>query len=190
MFASSAFSVLSAPLLRARRALIALAVAFALLCGSLVSSPKASADTVPSVSTAATIAYKLLDMLNAERASAGRAPLRMNFHLEWSAYGHNLRMASYDLMSHLLPGELSLGGRIMRAGYLPWRMVGENIAWNSDWSLNGAYYLENMMFNEVWPNDGHRQNILNPGYSDVGINVHMDALHHKMWITEDFGHLA
>ena len=183
-------SFLSSAFLRVRRGTIALLVAVALLCGSLISSPKASADTVPSVSTAATIAYKVLDLLNQERASAGRAPLRMNFHLEWSAYGHNLLMAADNLMSHLPPGELSLGGRILRAGYLPWRMVGENIAWNTDWSLNGAYYLQKLMFNEVAPNDGHRQNILNPGYSDVGINVHMDATHHKMWITEDFGHMA
>lgn len=179
---------MSTSLSRPRRALVALLLACALACGGLVSAPRSSAST-PSLATATSIRNSIFNLLNAERKSVGRAPLHLNSRLIASAHGHNLRMAAYDLMSHLLPRELSLGGRIMRAGYLPWSIVGENIAFNTDWTLNGAYYLQKTMFNERYPNDGHRQNIINSRYQDVGIDVYMDPLHHKMWITEDFGHL-
>ena len=43
------------------------------------------------------------------------------------------------------------------------------------------------MYNEVAPYDGHRLNILNRHYRDVGIDIYMDAAHHKMWLTQDFG---
>lgn len=183
-------SALLSPLSRIRRTFVALVVALSLLGAGLVAADKSYADTVPTAAHAAAIRDQVFNLLNAERKAMGRAPLRLNSRLVTSAHGHNLRMAAYDLMSHLLPRELSLGGRILRAGYLPWLRVGENIAYNTDWSLNGAYYLEKMMFNEVAPNDGHRLNILNTGYQDVGIDVYMDATHHKMWITEDFGHLS
>lgn len=188
MSTSSTLSTFLSCLPRIRRTFLALLVALALLGAGLVGAPASSATT-PSLSTATTIRNDVFNLLNAERRSMGRAPLRLNAHLTASAHGHNLRMAAYDLMSHLLPHELSLGGRILRADYLPWLRVGENIAYNTDWSLNGAYYLQKMMFNEVAPNNGHRLNILDTGYLDVGIDVYMDARHHKMWITEDFGHL-
>jgi len=173
---------------RTRKVLVALVLACALACGGLVSAQKSAAST-PSLATATSIRNAVFNLLNAERKSVGRAPLHMNSRLNLSAHNHNLRMAAFDIMSHLLPRELSLGGRVTRAGYLPWLRVGENIAFNTDWTLNGAYYLQKLMFNERYPNDGHRRNIISTGYQDVGIDVYMDPLHHKMWITEDFGHL-
>ena len=174
---------------RIRRVIVAIVVACSLLFAGVVAAERSYADTAPSQLHADAIRNQVFNLLNAERASQGRAPLRLNSKLMASARSHNIRMAAYNLMSHLLPGELSLGGRILHFGYLPWLRVGENIAFNTDWSLSGAYYVQKLMFNEVAPNDGHRVNILNTGYSDVGIDVYIDATHHKMWITEDFGHL-
>jgi uncharacterized protein YkwD len=68
-------------------------------------------------------------------------------------------------------------------------MVGENIAFNTDRTWRGAQYVENLMYNEVAPNNGHRLNILNTGYTYVGVTVWMDNTHGKMWITVDFGRL-
>jgi uncharacterized protein YkwD len=43
------------------------------------------------------------------------------------------------------------------------------------------------MYYEKAPNDGHRRNILNPAYRDVGISVVQDFVHHRIWLTVDFG---
>jgi hypothetical protein len=43
------------------------------------------------------------------------------------------------------------------------------------------------MYNEVAPNDAHRVNILSTTYREVGIDIYMDNVHHKLWMTQDFG---
>ena len=89
-------------------------------------------------------------------------------------------------MSHQLPGELSLGARITRTGYR-WSYIGENVAWNSDISKAGVLLLQRLMYNETPPNDGHRQNILSRAFKHVGVDVYIDRVHHKVWLTTDFG---
>jgi len=144
--------------------------------------------TVPSQPPPATVtmAASMLSTMNAERAQHGLPTLRMNANLTRSAHSHNLRMASYNLMSHLLPGELSFLSRLLVAGYSP-RTAGENIGWNSDRSLAGVPYLQRIMYNEVPPNDAHRRNILNPSFREAGIDVYIDLAHGKLWVTQDLG---
>ena len=47
--------------------------------------------------------------------------------------------------------------------------------------------MQRMMYNEKPPDDGHRQNILNKTYLDVGIDVINDSIHDKVWLVTDFG---
>jgi uncharacterized protein YkwD len=47
--------------------------------------------------------------------------------------------------------------------------------------------LELLMYREKPPNDGHRRNILNHGFRNVGVDIYVDAAHHKLWLTTDFG---
>jgi uncharacterized protein YkwD len=131
-------------------------------------------------------AFAILDMLNGERADHGLAPLTMNTRLIVSAHGHNLAMARANTMSHQLPGEPYFADRIEAAGY-DYDWAGENVGWNSDTSLDGVKALETMMYNEKPPNDGHRQNILSPHFTNVGIDVYFDKVNHKVWLTQDFG---
>jgi uncharacterized protein YkwD len=132
------------------------------------------------------IAYSVLNAMNSQRAKHGLAPLRMNAALIRSARGHNLTMAQHNEMSHQLPGEPFFADRISAAGY-NWNYAGENVGWNSDMTVNGAYELQRMMYNETPPNDGHRRNILDTHYVDVGIDIYFDHVHNKMWLTQDFG---
>ena len=164
---------------------IFVAISLSMLMTSAIGARPASATT-PSVSTATYIASRLLVSMNNERARNGVPLLRSNSYLKLSAHRHNLWMARYNTLSHQLPGELYFSARITKAGY-DWWMCGENAAYNTDWTLRGAYYLERLMYNEVAPYDGHRLNILNRHYRDVGIDIYMDAAHHKMWLTQDFG---
>jgi uncharacterized protein YkwD len=170
-------------LLRARRALLALLAALGLVVASVA---PAAADTVPSSTTASSIGYNLFLMLNQERAANHLPGLTSNPYLRASAHGHNLKMAYYNTLSHRLTGELSLGARILANRY-DWAACGENIAYNTNWTWSGAQYVQNLMYNEVAPDNGHRLNILSKTFHNVGIDVYMDAAHHKMWITMDFG---
>lgn len=133
-------------------------------------------------------AYAVLSTLNQERAAHGLPALTMYGALQRSAHVHNLAMAAADVMSHQLPGELSLGPRILAQGY-NYYYAGENIGWTSQETVTGLVSLHQAMYNEVPPDDGHRLNILSSNYRNVGIDVVIDSVHQKAWITEDFGSL-
>ena len=134
------------------------------------------------------IAMNVLSLMNQERWANHLPALSMNTKLISSAYKHNVTMASQNTMSHQCSGEASLGSRIDAANY-DWSTAGENIGWNSDMSTAGATALQVVMYNEKAPNDGHRLVLLSSAYRNVGISVVTDSTHHKLWLTEDFGHL-
>jgi uncharacterized protein YkwD len=168
-----------------RRILTALLVSTGLLLGNGLVAQSATAAT-PTRATAVYYAGKVLSLMNAERAAHGLPPLRMNAQLVLGAHRHNVKMAQYNALSHRLPGELSLGGRVSAAGY-SWQAVGENVAYTTNWTLTGAYSIQKLMYNERAPYDAHRRIMLNSVYRDVGVDIYMDGAHHKMWLTEDFG---
>src|SRR5664279_2512674 len=132
------------------------------------------------------IASALVSSLNAERRYTGLPPLRANAKLVKSAHGHNVTMDLFNTMSHQLPGESFFAVRMTLAGYT-WRTAGENIAWSTDATKNGALSLERQMYREKPPNDHHRLNITSRTFRDVGIDILIDPHTHKMWMTEDFG---
>ena len=180
----------SAPFSRIRRTFVAAFAALALAAGVGGFAAPASATSAPDVNTLRSWAYQMWYMMNGERLNNHIHSLAMNYYLRVSASRHDLQMAQYDQMSHRLPGEPDLAPRIVAAGYSPWCYVAENVAWTTDISYDGAMgvaYLQNYMYSEKAPNDGHRQNILNPHLHDVGITIVYDSAHRKLWITQDFG---
>jgi uncharacterized protein YkwD len=150
------------------------------------SAPSKTASSSSSYGTRSDWADAVLDELNAERANHGLPALKMNSKLVSSAHTHNLAMAKANTLSHQLKGEAALGSRVSAAGY-SWSMVGENIAYNSDRSESGVLALQKAMYNEKPPNDGHRENILNKKFDDVGIDVINDSTHGRVWLVTDFG---
>jgi len=166
-----------------RKVVFASLVSVALFLTTLiVGTSPASAMTT----TEQTMSTAMLKLFNAERALYHLAPLVANWRLSSSARYHDVLMAKDNTMSHQLPGESSFGTRISRTGYR-WTRIGENIGWNSLVTTSGLLALERMMFNEKAPNDGHRVNILNPYYRNIGIDVYIDKVHHKVWFTQDMG---
>lgn len=170
---------------RSRRIVVALSLAITLLLTSVAFTSPATADT-PSRATSAGIARAIIAAINSERAHSHLPPLRSNSRLVSSAHSHNLAMARHNTMSHQLPGEAFFAARISRTGY-NWSAAGENIAWTSDWTLRGASALQRYMYTERPPNDAHRRNILSRSFRDVGVDIYMDAAHHRLWLTEDIG---
>jgi uncharacterized protein YkwD len=150
------------------------------------STPSKSASSASGYDTRSDWADAVLDELNDERADHGLPGLKLNSKLVSSAHTHNLAMAKANTLSHQLGGEAALGSRVSAAGY-QWSMVGENIAYNSDRSGGGVLAVQKAMYNEKPPDDGHRKNILNKKFDDVGIDVINDSVHGRVWLVTDFG---
>ena len=132
-----------------------------------------------------------LCLVNRERSAHGEGPLATNSDLQRAAQGHSESMASGAYFEHTGPGGTLLQ-RIMASGYLPGPnalySVGENIAYGSlQDSTPGAIVAAWMA------SPGHRANILNSSFREVGIGVspHLPASlgggETGAMYTQDFG---
>lgn len=169
--------------------LATVALAVAVLAAPQFTEPAAAKVLPKTAASAKVFARSMLRLLNQERAQHHLRPLRMNNKLIRSAHRHNLAMAHADEMSHQLPGEAFFADRISKAHYR-WLSAGENIGWNSAQNRPGLRYLQLEMYHEKAPDNGHRLNILDRSFRNVGIDVYFDKAHHKMWFTQDFGQPA
>jgi uncharacterized protein YkwD len=170
-----------------RRTLVTLAVCLLMLAGFATGvRPDAAAAATAVPTNQVAIAARVLVLMNAERQLNHLPLLRSDPRLVSSAHWHNIAMAKANTMSHQVAGEAYFSARITHAGY-SWHACGENIGWSSNWTVAGAESLQRTMYNEKAPYNGHRLNILSPAFRDVGVNIVIDAAHHRMWLTEDFG---
>jgi uncharacterized protein YkwD len=165
--------------------MIVLAASLAAASGLLAYPGAARAAT--SAETAA--ATSVLRMLNAERAAYHLPALASSPALISGARLHNVTMAQANLLSHQLPGEAVFSTRIAQAG-VAWHSAAENVGWTTDRTTTGANGLQNSMYHEVAPNDGHRRNILSTSVRFVGVDVLIDARTGKLWLTEDFADIG
>lgn len=102
----------------------------------------------------------VVDIVNQERAKQGAAPLIVNYSLQEAAWSHNEHMVNTGCFSHTGCGNGGPGDRINKTGYrsVTW---GENIA-------RGQRSPAAVM--NAWMNSsGHRRNILNPAFTDIGV---------------------
>jgi uncharacterized protein YkwD len=135
--------------------------------------------------SSALAARKVFNQVNYARQQAHLPPFKWVAGLVLSATSHDLVMASRNALSHQLPREASLGARIT-ARKVAWRSAGENIGWSSSRTDAGALSVHKAMLAERAPNNGHRLNILSRSFNSIGINVLVDNVHHRLWLTEDF----
>ena len=117
----------------------------------------------------------ILDWTNAQRKGAGLSELVANEKLTLAARAHSANMARYSKLDHSLGG--SVGNRVRATGY-GFSAAGENIAWNSSSPSETV---------RMWMNSsGHRANIMNANYSELGIAVALNARGEPYW-TQIFG---
>lgn len=120
---------------------------------------------------------RVLVLVNAEREKAGCAPLTENAKLTKAAQDHSQDMADHQNMSHTGSDGSSMTDRLARVGY-KFRSAGENVAY-------GYNTPESVM--DGWMNSsGHRANILNCGFKEIGIGLAQPG---HYW-TQDFGSAA
>lgn len=131
--------------------------------------------------------HLMLDLVNRDRADSanaaetkGRAePLRWNDRLAAVARAHSLEMLNQGYFGHQDPQGRSVAGRVEAAG-MEWQEVGENIAIYTTVARAEAAFMNEPRFAK-----NHRGNILDPGFTDVGIGI-VQAPDGKIYITQDF----
>lgn len=128
--------------------------------------------------------------INRLRADNGLSPLSLSDGLNASAAAHNQAMINGGGLSHQCTGEAGLGERVSAQG-VRWNALGENIGesgrvTDTDEAVTAAVEgLTTAMYNETSPNDGHRRNLLNTAFAQVGIAITRDSSG-TAWMTQDF----
>lgn len=139
--------------------------------------PSPTAAAAAPVSLAAWQSEMLGD-LNAQRAAVGVGPLTPCGTLQAAADGHSQDQANMDQMTHDGSNGSNIGQRADGAGYSGWQTLGENVAF-------GFTSVDSVM--NAWMNSpGHRANILNAAFHDVGLSEVATASGVEYW-TQDFG---
>jgi uncharacterized protein YkwD len=138
---------------------------------------------------ASSVIDQVLAHINAARTANGLQALTLSADLSKASEAHNALMINGCGLSHQCPGEAGLGDRFTAAG-VSWTSAGENIGYGSAGSSEAAIVgaangLTDSMLAEVAPNDGHRRNLLNPGFKRIGLAVDRDSKG-LVWLTQDF----
>ena len=143
--------------------------------------PTAPATTTPAPkpTTApagnAALEAEVVQIVNTERAKAGCAALTTDDRLTAAARGHSADMAARGYFSHTTPEGVEFATRITNAGYR-WSGAGENIA-------KGQRTAAEVMTG--WMNSaGHKANILNCGFKNIGVGVAADSRGSLLWTQE------
>ena len=110
----------------------------------------------------ADVAQSVLVGVNAARAKAGCAPLRMNNKLTAAAKAHARAMAEQNFFGHTGKDGSRFSNRIKRQGY-SYRAAAENIA--------AGQKTASQVVGNWLGSSGHRRNILNCGLKETGIAV-------------------
>ncbi len=127
-------------------------------------------------------------LINQDRAAAGLKPLSFDYELLVAADRHTDWMLDTDTFSHTGAGGSSPGARITAAGY-GWNAYGENIAYISG---SGAAVIDEADVRQLHTNlmnsPGHRANILNANYTEIGIGITQGDYKGRpaIFVTEDF----
>jgi len=126
-------------------------------------------SAAPADGNLAAVARVTLCLINQERTERGLVALTANDQLAATARGHAKDMVARSYFSHDSPSGTSAVERIRETDYIPrsgrWT-VGENLAWGA-----GALAPADAIHNAWMNSKGHRDNILNAAYREIGIGI-------------------
>ncbi|MCB1354822.1 MAG: CAP domain-containing protein [Rhodobacteraceae bacterium] len=135
----------------------------------------------------------VVDAINAERSAAGLDPVRMEVHLNASAQDHSDWMAETGELSHDGEDDSTVADRVEETGFPltgSWRTT-ENIAYASLEGDVDAGEVERL-HDGLMGSEGHRENILDPDVSYVGIGLSVGTIsvggadRDVVFLTENF----
>jgi uncharacterized protein YkwD len=135
--------------------------------GGTSSSTPATTTTATNTSSQNVVADEKLafDLLNADRAKNGLSALKLNSQLTTLGGNYAQDMINRNYFSHNNPEGQTPFDRMKNAG-ISYTYAGENIAIN-----NNVTAAETAFMNS----SGHKANILNKNYTDVGVGVRYDS---------------
>lgn len=129
---------------------------------------------------------EMLDMINKEREKHGLSPLKFNPTLNDVSSDHSKEMIEKDYFSHNSYDGTSFWQRLKDSGYKT-DTVAENIAMNLPFDVERAH-------EKLMASSGHRKNILNPDYNEIGIGIWVGdytyngkSYSNVAMFTQDFG---
>ncbi|MEO6866951.1 MAG: CAP domain-containing protein [Gaiellales bacterium] len=116
------------------------------------------------------------DLVNAERAKAGLAPVKYNQTVDNAAEKHASHMAKVGQMAHAGIGDGDPGQRIRAEG------------WNKAWGENVATGQRSpeQVVREWMDSPTHRRNILDPNFREMGVALAVDQSGRTFW-AQEFG---
>jgi uncharacterized protein YkwD len=117
-------------------------------------------------------ASAVIGLANQQRAAAGLGPLTANGALHTAAQRESNDMAAHTTMSHTGSDGSTVATRATAAGYA-WHALGENIA--------AGYGSASGVMAGWMASAGHRANILNGTFKDIGVAVATGADGNKYW---------
>jgi uncharacterized protein YkwD len=149
----------------------------------MAASQKAATSPLDGVRT------HLVDQINAHRRAYGLAPLVLDPLAERAAQLQAQYMELNGVMRHQdSDGQSPMQRYVGLGGHAT--MYGENVAYDGDddAAASGVWEavskLDEMMMEERPPSDGHRENILSPDYTGIGIGLAVGS--NGIYIAEDF----
>jgi uncharacterized protein YkwD len=123
-------------------------------------TPPAPPTTQPTAPPPASTSSDAITLTNQERVNAGLAPLNANGALNNAAAAHSADQAARNQMTHTGSNGSNAGDRIRAAGYQPGTW-GENVA--------AGYTSASSVVAGWMGSSGHRDNILNPSFTQIGV---------------------
>lgn len=138
------------------------------------STKKPATSTPSSYSGVNSAEQQALTLMNADRAASGLPALKLNNKLTVLARDYAQDMIDRDFFSHYNPEGQSPFDRMQQYG-VSYHYAGENLAINR--SVEAA---EKAFMNSA----GHRANILNANYSEIGIGVKNDGS--QVYVVQEF----
>ena len=138
-------------------------------CASSAHAACAGANAIPSAANAAKVRRATLCLLNKQRRAHGLRTLRENGKLRSAAANYSRLMVKLGFFDHTSPTGSTMQSRITATHYLDgagsWS-IGENIAYGT-----GPYGTPRSIVRGWMHSPGHRANILNGTFRDIGIGV-------------------
>lgn len=125
------------------------------------SSGSTAGSSQGSTSTSSSEEQQAVSLLNKDRAANGLPALKANSQLTRLAENYALDMAKRGFFSHNNPEGQSPFDRMKQAG-ISYKTAGENLAINTSVSAAETAFMKS---------SGHRANILDSSYTEVGIGV-------------------
>ena len=118
---------------------------------------------------------KAFQLLNADRAANGLPALKLNMSLVRLAENYAQDMINRGYFSHYNPEGQSPFDRMQKAG-ISYNAAGENLAINTNVTAAETAFMNS---------SGHRANILNSNYTEVGVGVRTNSAG-SVYVVQEF----